>query len=91
MKIKTKNGFEWNVNEKKAQDWRFVKYLAMCDSGDESDMLKGITNAVPFLLGEKGEKALIEHITDDDGIASTEAMMNEFKDIITALGNASKN
>lgn len=48
MKIKTKSGFECNVNEKKAKDWRFIKLLALCDSGDESDALKGITQAVPF-------------------------------------------
>lgn len=91
MTIKTKSGFECKVNEKKAADWRFVKYLAMCDSKDESDMLKGITSAVPFLLGKDGEDALIKHLEDEDGIVSSEAMMTEFKEIMTAIGDKAKN
>ena len=89
MKIRTKSGFECNVNENKAKDWRFVKNLALCDSGDESDALKGIAFVVPFLLGDKGENALINHVMKDD-IASTEDIMNEFKDIMSQLGEASK-
>ena len=88
MKIKTKSGFECNVNEKKAKDWRFIKLLALCDSGDESDALKGITQAVPFLLGDKGEASLMEHVSKD-GIASAEDIMIEFKEIMMQVGNAS--
>lgn len=87
MKVKTKSGFSCDVNENLVKDWRFVKYLALCDSGDESDALKGITKAVPFLLGDKGEVALVEHIAKD-GVASTEDMIAEFKEIITAIGNS---
>lgn len=90
MKIKTKTGFFCEVNEKKVQDWRFTKALAKCDSKDESTMLEGLSYVVPFLLGEDGEAALINHIEDEDGIASTVDMMNEFKDIITKVGKELK-
>lgn len=90
MKIKTESGFECSVNEKKAKDWRFIKYLAMCDSKDESEMLRGITLAVPFLLGADGEQKLISHV-EKDGVASAEDIMKEFKDILAAVGESAKN
>lgn len=90
MKIKTKSGFTCDVNEDKVKDWRFCKSLAKCDSGDESAMLQGITFVVPFLLGSEGEEALLAHITDKNGLASTEKVIAEFKDIMGQIGEASK-
>ena len=90
MKIKTKSGFTCEVNEDKVKDWRFCKNLAKCDSGDESAMLQGITFVVPFLLGPEGEDALLSHITDKNGLASTEKVIAEFKDIMGQIGEASK-
>ena len=90
MKIKTKSGFTCEVNEEKVKDWRFCKSLAKCDSGDESAMLQGITFVVPFLLGEDGEEALLKHITNKEGLAPTEKIIEEFKDIMNQLGEASK-
>ena len=55
MKIKTKSGFVCDVNPDLAKDWRFCKGLAKLDSGDESQVIQGITFLVPFLLGDDGE------------------------------------
>lgn len=90
MKIKTKSGFACEVNENKIKDWRFVKALANCDSEDESKRLEGITFAVPFLFGKNGEEALIKHISDNDGIASTNLIINEFKEVMRLIGEEAK-
>ena len=90
MKIQTKSGFVCEVNEEKVKDWRFCKNLAKCDSGDESAMIQGVTFVVPFLLGDDGEAALIKHVTDDAGISSTEKIIEEFKEIMTHLGESAK-
>lgn len=82
MKVKTKSGFSCDINEKKMKDWRFIKALAKCDSQDESKRLEGITFLVPFLFGEKGEATLIKHVTKD-GIASTEDIIGEFREVLT--------
>lgn len=90
MEIHTMSGFVCEVNEKRAKDWRFVKALADWDSGDESRAVKGVTEAIPFLLGKEEEKRLMEHVTDEDGIVDSEVMMSEFKEIIVLLGEQTK-
>lgn len=90
MDVKTKSGFKCKINENKLKDWRFAKALAKCDSGDESKVLEGLTFVVPFLLEEDGEKRLIEHVQDDEGIASTEAIIKEIRNIIELVGKEAK-
>ena len=90
MEIHTMSGFVCNVNEKKAKDWRFIKAMADWDSGDESRALKGVTAALPLLLGKEGEQKLLEHVTDEDGIADIELMMSEFKEIVVLMGEETK-
>lgn len=89
MEIQTTSGFVCNINEKKATDWRFAKALADCDSGDNSRILRGMTEAVPFLLGEYEQK-LMEHVTDEDGVADSEKMMSEFNEIVAIIGIEAK-
>lgn len=90
MVVKTKSGFKCKVNERKLKDWRFAKALAKCDSGDESKALEGLTFVVPFLLSEEGEQALMKHVQDDEGIASTEAIINEIREILSLVGEEVK-
>ena len=90
MKIKTKSGFVCDVNPELAKDWRFCKGLAKLDSGDESLVIQGITFLVPFLLGNDGEAALMEHVKNKDGIISTPEIIAEFKDIFFKIGEESK-
>ena len=90
MEIHTMSGFVCNVNEKKAKDWRFIKAMADWDSGDESRALKGVTAALPLLLGKEGEQKLLEHVSDEDGIADIELMMSEFKEIVVLMGEEIK-
>ena len=90
MKVQTKSGFVCEVDEAKVTDWRFCKALAKCDSGDESAMIQGVTYVVPYLLGDDGEEALINHVTDKNGIAPTEKIIEEFKEIMTCIGSNAK-
>ena len=85
MYVRTKSGFECNINERKLKDWTFAKALAKCDSGDESQALEGATFIVPFLLGKDGEEALMEHLKDDEGIVETAAILREVKEIIALM------
>ena len=90
MKITTKSGFVCKFNENKAKDWRFCEAVAKWDSNDGSKVIEGITFAVPFLLGEEGKNALIEHVTDEEGIASSEKVMEEFREILDLLNAETK-
>ena len=88
MKIKTKSGFVCDVDETKVKDWRFAKNLAKCDA--EPTMVQGMTFVVPFLLGEDGENALMEHVKEKDGTIPTPKMIAEFKEILDLIGAEAK-
>ena len=80
MKIQTTSGFVCEVNENKAKDWRFTKYLAMCEA--ETGTIQGLPLLVNFLLGESGEEALMEHVTEKNGEIPTERILAETKEIL---------
>ena len=86
MKIKTKSGFACNINERKCKDWRFIKLLAKCDSPDESSQLEGTTKAVNFLFGDEGEEALMNHVTDEEGLVDSAKLIAEFKEVLQLAG-----
>lgn len=91
MKGKTKSGFKYNVNENIRTDWRFVKALADADSEDASKQLSGATRMVNLLLGDEGEAKLEAHVAQDDGVVPIERIMDEVREIITAIGDQLKN
>ena len=90
MKIKTKSGFECNMNERRLKDWRYVKAAARMNSGDESEIAMGLTFAIPFLLGDAGENALMDHVADPDGTVDSEKLIMEFLEITQIAGQKAK-
>ena len=82
MHVKTKSGFEWDVNEKNMKDWDFVDALAKCVSDDELKILTGARSLMSIMLGEDGIKALQDHVRDDEGIADAEAMFREVTEMM---------
>ena len=90
MKIKTKSGFVIDVDKDRATDWRTCKSLRKIDSGDGSLILQGITDVVPFLLGEDGEAALMKHVENEKGLIPTQRIIEEIKEIIEKLGEDAK-
>ncbi len=88
VKVKTKSGFVIDVDENRAKDWRFTKALAKWEK-DETSLI-GMADALPFLLGEDGEKAMMEHIKEKDGSYPVEKMIIEFREILEHLGDVLK-
>ena len=90
MKIKTKSGFEVNINERRLKDWRYIKAAAKMSGGNEAEITEAISFAVPFLLGEEGEKALMEHVADDEEIVDAERLIAEYIEITQRAGEKVK-
>ena len=90
MKIETKSGFVWDVDEKKAADWDFVNALVDCEDADNSKRVKASRDVIIFLLGEDGAAALADHVKDKHGIKSIAEMLTEFREILTLLGKETK-
>ena len=89
MKIKTKNGFECNINERRLKDWRYVKAAAKINNGNnEADILEAVTFAVPFLLGDEEEKLMA--FVEEDGAIDSEKLLAEFLQITQIAGEKVK-
>ena len=82
MNIKTTSGFKCNVDPERIRSWDFIKALARTERGGAESVL-GITEAVTYLLGEKGEQALCNHLKGDKDYADSADVIAEFKEIMT--------
>lgn len=90
LKGKTASGFEFSVNENIKDDWRFIKAAAKAASGDDAKSLAGYTEIVNIVLGENGEKALSEHLADETGFVSFEAVNNEVQEILGLVNTSAE-
>lgn len=90
MKIQTKSGFVCDVNENLVADWDFLDLLCDSENDDESVKIRASRDAVKYLLGKDGAAALAEHVKDDKGIKSSAKVFEEFREIMTLLGENSK-
>lgn len=90
MKIQTKSGFVCEVNENLVADWDFLDLLCDSESDNESTRIRASRDAVKFLLGKDGAAALADHVKDEKGVKSSARVFEEFKEIMTLLGENSK-
>lgn len=90
MKIKTESGFECDINEKRLSDWRYIKAAAKMNEGNEREIAVQLAFAVPFLLGEDGEKALMAYVEDKDGIIDSGRLVSEFLEVTQIAGEKVK-
>lgn len=90
MKIQTKSGFVWDVNEKLVADWDFLDMLCDAESENETLRIKASRDAVRFLLGKDGAAALADHVKDESGIKNSAKVFEEFKEIMALLGESTK-
>ena len=82
---KTKSGFKYEIDERVINDWRLLKYIAMSESSDPSEQIKGASSLVSLLLGDQ-EQALMEHLADkNDGYVPAVAVTEAITDIITSV------
>ena len=78
MKITTKSGFKFELDERIIDDWRVVKAMGRADNTDNpEDMLAGSIELISLIFG-KDEDRLVEHIRKkNDGYAPMAALKDE--------------
>ena len=78
MKITTKTGFKFDLDERIIDDWRVVKAMGRADDTENpTEMLAGTIELVSLIFG-KDETRLVEHIRKkNDGYAPMEALKDE--------------
>lgn len=91
MKITTKTGFKFDVDERIFTDYRFVDAVAEAsDPDDKVGELRATTKLVDLVFGDK-KKAFMDHIAKkNDGFIPAEVVNNELQYVITEY-NALKN
>ena len=84
MKISTKSGFKFELDERILDDWRVVKAMGRADnSEDPEEMLAGTIELVSMIFG-KDEQRLMEHIMKhNDGYVPMKAMKEELVSTFT--------
>ena len=86
MKGKLKNGFSFDVDENALDNMELID--AMAEAQEENPAM--FSKAVLLLLGKDQRKKLYDHIRDDNGRVSVEAVTNSFVEIFEALGEQGK-
>lgn len=79
---KTKNGFEFEVNENIGKDFRIVVATARLNSDDTLEKVAGTYDFVTAILGKSGLAKLINFAVEKCGFADTEFILEEAKEIL---------
>lgn len=61
------NGYEITVDERKAATYQFSKLVGKASSKDPNERLYANAKILPYLIGEDGEEALLEYISEQTG------------------------
>lgn len=80
----TSKGFEYSVDKKWIEDYRFIKALAKVQAGG-SDVLQHAFAMMTMLLGDEQEEKLVSICQGEDGHVLFEDVLNQLTEIITAL------
>lgn len=85
MKGKTKSGFKFDIDERIVDDWDLLEAIAMAESEDVGEQIKGSLKVADLLLGEEKE-ALKQFIRNkNDGYVPAAEMTNMIAEIITSV------
>lgn len=82
IKGTTQNGFEFEVNENIAKDFRIVIATARLNSSDTLEKVAGTYDYVTAILGKTGLNKLIDFAIEKCGFADTEFIVKEAKEIL---------
>lgn len=79
----TKNGFEYNIDERILSDWRFTSIAAKVEGGSTVEKIGAAQKMVEMIFGEEQLNKLIDHIaSQNDGFVPADEVMNTAKEII---------
>ena len=90
----TSNGFNFEFDEARADDMRFVELIVTTrdETASEFDKLAAVTKMIEMLLGKEQKKALFEHIGKSyDGRVPFAEVNKALNEIMQGGGDAVKN
>lgn len=81
MRGTTSTGFEFDVDEKRLDDYELLEDLADMTDGKEGK----IVSVINRLLGEEQKEKLKDHLRDQEGRVAATGMTKEIMDVFKAL------
>lgn len=91
MQGKTTSGFEFEIDERATQTWRFLELTKkMKNSEDRLDQFAALDEALELLLGSPEEKEkLLQHVEkENEGYAMLDKVVDEFNEIVLSVKNS---
>ena len=87
VKGKTTSGFEFEIPDGLAKDFRFIKAYSMIKSGDQEKALDGAIKLVSVIFSnEAEEERLYEHLAkQNEGRVPMDVLFAELDDIIASM------
>ena len=64
---RTKDGMEFQIDERIKEDWRLVRAIGKADSENPVERMSGTIDVVNLMIGKDGENRLTEHIMERNG------------------------
>ena len=85
MKGTTKSGFKFDIDDRIVGDWRLVEAIAMAESDDPGEQLKGSRAVADLLLG-KDKESLMKFLQEkNDGFVPAIEVTNTIAEIMTTV------
>jgi hypothetical protein len=84
---KLTDGTEFEVDEAKLDDWRFIDDLELADEGDVFAASRAITK----FLGKEQKEKLWEKLEDENGQVHIADGIEAVKELMSSLGDEGKN
>lgn len=83
MQGTTKSGYDYNIDERVFQDWRFVTALADCQKNRNNPLLSmaGIQDLTRLAFGKDFDKYINYIASKNDGFCPTEIVMLDINEI----------
>lgn len=78
----TSTGYEFEIDDRKIGDFRFLKALRQSKSRDPEEQIIGAYDLVEMVLGKENVDDLCNHVAEPDGFVATEKMLSEVTEIL---------
>lgn len=85
IKSKTTSGFEYQVDERLMQNFRFVRLLREWQNNNLAQV-----DVLDFMLGKEQAEALQEHVADKEGFVDSQKIADEMNEMFETLSEKSK-
>lgn len=79
---KSKNGFEFEINEKNLNDFRMIRMLARASKDDDITLY---SEAMEKIFGEEQFERMLEFLADDKGRVPIEKISELFTDVCASV------